>query len=69
MKVTITLRFRTQVHKTRQSGEFPLKGRTPEQIAYEWLREISREGTWIEEIYEVLADGVDITDKVRELRL
>jgi hypothetical protein len=62
------MRFRTQVHKTRQAGEFPLKGRKPEQIAVEWLYQISKEGTWVEEVYEVLANGEDITEKVIKLR-
>jgi glycerol-3-phosphate dehydrogenase len=67
MKVLIAIHYISSDNKVMQRGTFPLKGKTKEQVAYEWLRKIKKEMPYYEELEKVLADGEDITNKVKEL--
>jgi hypothetical protein len=50
-----------------QRGSFPLKGKKPEQVALEFWKGIKREMTVEVAIEQVIADGEDITELVKEL--
>lgn len=67
MTVLIVIHYISNNNKVMQRGSFPLKGKTKEFVAYEWLRQIKRQMPYYEEIEKVTADGEDITDKVKEL--
>lgn len=50
-----------------QGGTFPLRGRKPEQVAIEWIKQIKKE-VYFDELLEVIVDGSeDITEKVLEI--
>jgi glycerol-3-phosphate dehydrogenase len=67
MNVLIVIHYISNDNKVMQRGSFPLRGKTKEQVAYEWLRRIKREMPYYEELEKVTADGEDITEKVKEL--
>jgi hypothetical protein len=67
MNVLIVIHYISADNKVMQKGSFPLRGKTKEQVAYEWLRQIKRQMSYYEELEKVTADGEDITDKVKEL--
>lgn len=67
MHVLIVIHYISADNKVMQRGSFPLRGKTKEQVAYEWLRQIKREMSYYEEVEKVTADGEDITDKVKAL--
>jgi hypothetical protein len=67
MHVLIVIHYISADNKVMQKGSFPLRGKTKEQVAYEWLRQIKRQMSYYEELEKVTADGEDITDKVKEL--
>jgi hypothetical protein len=51
-----------------QRGSFPLRGRKPEQVAYEFWKQIQKEMSYRAVLEEVIADGdQDITELVREI--
>jgi glycerol-3-phosphate dehydrogenase len=50
-----------------QRGEFQLRGRKTEQVAYDWLKQIKREMPYYEGIEKVICDGENITDLVKKL--
>lgn len=67
MNVTIQIKYLSNAGRVMQRGSFPLRGRKPEKIAYDWLQQIKRQVTY-QELISVVADGdQDITEKVREL--
>jgi hypothetical protein len=53
--------------KILQRGSFPLRGRSPEQIAYDFWKHIKKEMPYPLVLEEVLAAGEDVTDLVRDL--
>jgi hypothetical protein len=67
MNVLIVIHYISNDNKVMQRGSFPLKRRTKEQVAYEWLRQIKRQMPYYEELEKVTADGEDITEKVKKL--
>lgn len=67
MTVLIVIHYISSDNKIMQRGSFPLRGKKPEEVAYEWLRKIKREMPYYEDVEKILADGEDITEKVREL--
>lgn len=67
MTVNIRIKYSFPAGRAQQGGSFPLRGRKPEQIAFEWIRQIKKEVNF-EELLEVIVDGKeDITEKVLEL--
>jgi glycerol-3-phosphate dehydrogenase len=50
-----------------QRGEFQLRGRKAERVAYDWLKQIKREMPYYEGIEKVICDGVDLTELVKKL--
>jgi hypothetical protein len=67
MTVLIVIHFISSDNKIMQRGSFPLKGKTKEQVAFEWWKKIRREMPYGGELEKVLADGEDITEKVKEM--
>jgi hypothetical protein len=68
MNVAVRIDYRTEnENRITQQGSFPQKGRTHEEVAYEFWRMIKREMPSEIYIERVMADGVDITDKVKEI--
>jgi hypothetical protein len=68
MKVTIDIHFSTSAGKALKSGSFPLSGRKPEQVAYEFFKWIQKKQPNEIQLEEVIIDGnKDITDLVKEL--
>ncbi|MBT2661967.1 hypothetical protein [Bacillus sp. ISL-45] len=49
----------------QRKGSFQKRRRTPEKIAADWINEIKKEMD-VGEVLKVEADGVDITDRVKE---
>lgn len=67
MKVVITVKFRFPEGVASKSGDFPLRRRLPEQVAFDWIQQIKRE-VHFEELFEVVVnEKEDITEKVKEL--
>jgi hypothetical protein len=66
MNVLITMRYLSPAGPVLQQGEFYLKGRTPEIIAYEWWNQIKKD-VYTEGLVEVKVNGDDITEKVKAL--
>jgi hypothetical protein len=60
----ISLEFEQRVF---QKGEFKLRGKSIEQVAFEFWRRIKKESSRTLELEKVLCDGEDITEKVKEL--
>ncbi|MDQ0975895.1 glycerol-3-phosphate dehydrogenase [Neobacillus niacini] len=67
MTVLIVIHYISNDNKVMQRGSFPLRGKSKEQVAYEWLRQIKREMPYYEEVEKILADGEDITDLIKKL--
>jgi hypothetical protein len=68
MNVTIDIHFSTSAGKALKSGSFPLRGRKPEYIAYQFWKQIQKEQPHEILLEEVIADGnKDITHLVKEL--
>jgi hypothetical protein len=51
-----------------QRGSFPLKGRKPEKVAFDWFVEIQRE-MHVGSLEQVLCDGDDITQLVKAMEI
>ena len=67
MSVRIQITYLTEGGRVQQRGTFHLRGRKPEEIAFEWLQEIKRKVTY-KDLLSVIVDGkTDITDNVLEL--
>ncbi|MBT2758006.1 hypothetical protein J7E71_19225 [Mesobacillus foraminis] len=67
MNVTIKIRYNSPAGIVTQRGTFPLKGRKPERVAFDWLQLIKKEVNY-EGLIEVTADSdLDITELVREM--
>jgi hypothetical protein len=66
MIIQISIRYTSPAGPVLQQGEFYLKGRTPESIAYEWWKDIQKK-VYTDELIEVKANKEDITEKVRAL--
>jgi hypothetical protein len=69
MNVTIQIHYITIENNGRilQRGSFPLKRKKPEEVAYEFWKWIKKEMPLEIAIEQVIADGEDITELVKEL--
>lgn len=67
MNIVIEIHFISAESKVLQSGSFLLKRRKPEEVAYEFWKQIKRRMPYGGEIQKVLANGEDITELVIEL--
>ena len=65
--ISIRIYFETTHNKLTQAGEFPLRGRRPEQVAFEWWKELKKE-TFNPRLRRVVINGdQDITELVKQL--
>ncbi|WP_066317027.1 hypothetical protein [Bacillus sp. FJAT-29814] len=69
MNVTIELHYISAETKIMQGGSFPLRRRKPEQVAYEFWREIRNRMPYGGEIEKVIIDGEDRTEQVKILEV
>lgn len=69
MNVLIQIHFKTIDYesKTSQTGEFKLRGRKAEYIAFDFWRQVQRESRVDLVLEKVLCEGEDITELVREI--
>lgn len=67
MNVVIHIHYIANDMGVLRRGSFPLKSRNPEEVAYEWWKQIKRESYVNLELDKVIADGEDITQLVKEL--
>lgn len=69
MKVIIQIKYLSSGGRSQQSGSFPLRGRKPELIAVEWIKQVKRD-LFFDELLEVIVDEKeDITEKVKNTNL
>jgi hypothetical protein len=64
--VVVEVRYNSPAGVVLQRGEFYLRGKSPKQIALEWIQQIKRE-VYFDGLVSVIADNQDITEKVMEL--
>ncbi|NRD80257.1 hypothetical protein HPT25_23325 [Bacillus sp. BRMEA1] len=57
MNVTIEMHFIASGNKSMSASSFPLRGRKPEQVAYEWWKHIKKEMSYHAQLEKVIADG------------
>jgi hypothetical protein len=68
MNVTIDIHFSATGGKVLKSGSFPLRGRKPEYIAYQFWKQIQKEQPFEVQLESVIANGdQDITNLVLDL--
>jgi hypothetical protein len=67
MNVTIEIHYITNGNKVMQRGSFPLRRKKPEEVAFEWFRQIRREMPFGAELEKIIVDGEDVTELVKEL--
>lgn len=67
MNITIRITYLTRGMRSQRSGSFPLKGRTPEKVAADWIAEIKKEME-VDGLISVIVNGKeDITEEVNKL--
>jgi hypothetical protein len=67
MSVLIVIHYISLDNKVMRRGSFPLKGRKKEAVALEFWKWIKREHPFECELEQVIVDGEDITEKMKEL--
>jgi hypothetical protein len=67
MKVNIRITYISNGNKVLQQASFPITNRKPEEVAFEWWKQIRREMPYFPELEKVLTDGEDITQLVKEI--
>jgi hypothetical protein len=66
MNVFIQIHYKAESRGSQQAS-FPLKGRKIEQVALEWWKQIQKEMSYQLELENIIADGEEITQLVKEL--
>jgi hypothetical protein len=66
MNLSIRIDYKSD-SKITQSGTFPLRGRTPEQVALAFWKQIKKETSYRGVLETVTANGQDITQLVKDL--
>ena len=67
MNVIIEIHYISNGNKVMQRGSFPLRGRKPEKVAFDWWKQIKREMPFGAELSELLIDGEDKTEIIKEM--
>jgi hypothetical protein len=68
MNVTIEIHYISNQTKVMQAGSFPLRGKSKEQVALNWWKQIKKEMSYHAQLEKVIANGdKDITELVKEL--
>jgi hypothetical protein len=64
MNVAIQIYYHTSDSSVLRRGNFPLKGKVAEKVAYDFWKWIKGEHDFHCELEKVVCDGEDITEKV-----
>jgi hypothetical protein len=68
MTVTIDIHYTASSSRALQSGSFPLRGKKPEMVAYDFWRQIKKVMSYRAELEKVIINGNnDITELVKGL--
>ena len=67
MNVLIQISYISRDNNVMRRGSFQLNGRTKEKVAFDWWKKIQREMPFGADLEQVIIDGEDITDLVKEL--
>lgn len=67
MKITVNIYYQTALNKLSQAGTFPLRGRKPEIVAFEWWKDIKKHAYKARLIKVLVNADQDITALVKEL--
>jgi hypothetical protein len=67
MNVLIQISYISRDNNVMRRGSFQLNGRTKEKVAFDWWKKIQREMPFGGDLQQVIVDGEDITELVREL--
>lgn len=66
-EVFLRIHYTSPAGRSERKGNFPLCGQRPEEVAWDWWdKDVSR--GYEKKLDKILADGVDITEKVLEVR-
>nr|WP_263324257.1 hypothetical protein [Neobacillus sp. Marseille-Q6967] len=68
MNVFIQIFYTSNDNTVMRRGQFPLKGKTKEQLAFEFWTWIKRESPFEAFLEKVICDGEEITDLVKSLQ-
>lgn len=67
MHINIRITYLTRGMRSQRAGSFPLRGRTPEKVAADWITEIKKEMD-VDLLISVIVDGKDdLTEEVNKL--
>jgi hypothetical protein len=68
MDIGIRIDYSVHGNKSYQQGSFSLRGKRPEDIAYNWWKQIKKEHSYWAVLERVIVNGdQDITFKVNEI--
>lgn len=67
MYISIEIRFVANGNNVLQRGDFPVRGKKHEEVALEWWKQIKKDMPVVDTLIQVLINGEDITDKVKEM--
>lgn len=66
-EVFLRIHYTSPAGRSERKGNFPLRGLRPEEVAFDWWEKDVGRG-YQKKLDKILADGVDITEKVLEVR-
>jgi hypothetical protein len=67
VNVLIQISYISRDNNVMRRGSFQLNGKTKEKVAFDWWKKIQREMPYGADLEQVIVDGEDITDLVKEL--
>jgi hypothetical protein len=67
MTILIVIHYISLDNKVMRRGSFPLRGKTKEAVSLEFWKWIKREHPFECELEQVIVDGEDITERVKEM--
>jgi hypothetical protein len=67
MNSLIQISYISRDNNVMRRSSFQLNGKTKEKVAFDWWKKIQREMPFGADLEQVLVDGEDITDLVKEL--
>lgn len=67
MNVLIQISYTSRDNNVMRRGSFQLNGKTKDKVAFDWWKKIQREMPFGGDLQQVIVDGEDITDSVKEL--
>jgi hypothetical protein len=67
MNSLIQISYISRDNNVMRRSSFQLNGKTKEKVPFDWWKKIQREMPFGADLEQVLVDGEDITDLVKEL--